>query len=280
MSDISPDTPLAVAKLLRRNSALKQRVGLLQGKPVEFFRYKRFVRAIKSNIYTKKSLNQPELYPIIVKNPDTEKAEDYIFDEDKIKGLFVTLIRTQLIVPIIKLHSNEAKEHGLKPNKDHPNLIITQKAALNDDAYYSWNYNPKTWKDIASLLGIVAFILTLVCFPLWPLSMRRGSYYLSLAALGLLGLFFIVAILRLVTYLVSLVFIKSKGGFWLFPNLFEDCGVLESFKPLYGYGDEGNYTYIKKLKRKKKKQASKNASTTKKAIKSKTSKKLEEIKDE
>ena len=260
MSQLNPEAPLAITKLVRHHNELKLRKGLLQSKPTEFFRYKRFVRALKSAEYSKKSQNQPDLYPSIKKS---EAYDEY--NEDRIKDLFVSLIKTQLIVPVIKLHSEECKEHGLKPSKDHPSLVLTQKALLQDDAYYAWNYNPKTWMDTITVFGIIIIILSLVCFPLWPRSMKRSSYYLSMAALGLLGLFFVLAIIRLIVYLISLAFIKEKGGFWLFPNLFEDCGVLESFKPLYGVGEEGNYTYLKKLKRRKRKQA-KTDTKSKKAI--------------
>ncbi|EDO18613.1 hypothetical protein Kpol_1048p44 [Vanderwaltozyma polyspora DSM 70294] len=267
MSETSPESPLAVAKLLRHHKALKQRKGLLQNRPIEFFRYKRFIRALKSDQYTKKSNNQPDLYPIIAADDKDESA----------RNVFISLIKSQLIVPVIKLHSHECKDHDLKPNKDHPHLILTQKALLEDDAYYAWNHNPKSWLDILSVFGIITVILTLVCFPLWPRSMRRGSYYLSLGALGLLGLFFVLAFIRLIIYLISLAFFKQQGGFWLFPNLFEDCGIFDSFKPLYGFGEEGNYTYIKKLKKKKKKQAEKDGVTTEKSkLKSKSKKQITE----
>lgn len=95
--------------------------------------------------------------------------------------------------------------------------------------------------------------------------MRRGSYYVSLGAFGILAGFFAVAILRLILYVLSLIVYKDVGGFWIFPNLFEDCGVLESFKPLYGFGEKDTYSYKKKLKRMKKKQA-KRESNKKKAI--------------
>ena len=51
--------------------------------------------------------------------------------------------------------------------------------------------------------------------------------------------------------------VSEKGGFWLFPNLFEDCGVIDSFKPLYGFGETECYSFLKKQKRKKRSQSKK-----------------------
>lgn len=232
----------AVAKLLRHHRELKQRKGLFQSRQVDFFRYKRFVRALQSSEYAKKSEMQPEAYPPV----GTDEAA---------RDVFISLIRAQLVVPCVKLHSSECKEHGLKPSKDFPTLILSNKAVLQPDEYYVWNYNPKTVTDYLIVVGVIAAILALVSYPLWPALMRRASYYVSLGALGLLGLFFVLAIVRLVIYLVSLPFTKSQGGFWIFPNLFEDCGVIESFKPLYGYGDKECYSYLKKMKRNKRKLA-------------------------
>lgn len=240
----NPQSHVAVASLLRNHKALKQRQGLFQSRQVDFFRYKRFTRALNSAEYKKKSSQQPDLYPPVNSDEDS-------------KGVFISLIKSQLVVPCTKLHTHECKEHGLKPNKDYPNLLLSNKATLQPDEYYVWNYNPKTLTDYVIVIGIVVGILAFVCYPLWPTSMRRVVYYLSLALLALIALFFALSIVRLLVYLASLAFVSEKGGFWLFPNLFEDCGVLESFKPFYGYGEKECYSYLKKLKRKKRQAHSK-----------------------
>ncbi|CEP61881.1 Sec63 complex subunit SEC62 LALA0_S04e02806g [Lachancea lanzarotensis] len=236
----NPQTPSAVASLLRRNKLLKQRQGLSQGRRVDFFRYKRFVRALNSPEYKTKSGNQPDLYPPVS-------------NDDEARNVFIELIKTQLVVPCQKLHSAECKDHGLKPNKEYPNLLLSDKALLQPDEYYTWNYNPKTVTDYLLVVGVVVGILAFIGYPLWPTSLRRVVYYVSLALLALIGLFFVIAILRFIIYLLSLAVHSEKGGFWLFPNLFEDCGVLESFRPFYGFGETECYSYIKKMKRRKRK---------------------------
>ncbi|CAB4255792.1 similar to Saccharomyces cerevisiae YPL094C SEC62 Essential subunit of Sec63 complex (Sec63p, Sec62p, Sec66p and Sec72p) [Maudiozyma barnettii] len=248
----NPQTALAVASLLRRNKLLKQRYGIFQSRTTDFFRYKRFVRALESPQYKKKSSNQPDLYPAAA-------------TEAEARLIFITLIKSQIVIPVKKLHSDELKEHDLSPSKDYPHLLPSKQAQLTPDEYYVWNYNPKSFWDYATVVAVVAGILALVCYPLWPMSMRRGSYYVSLAALVFLGAFFVIAILRLILFLVSLIFVSGgkNQGFWIFPNLFEDCGILESFKPLYGFGEQDSYSYIKKQKRLKKRQAKKAKSNEK-----------------
>lgn len=71
--------------------------------------------------------------------------------------------------------------------------------------------------------GMVAVLLAGVMFPLWPPFMRQGVWYLSIGLLGLVGAFFVLAIIRLILWAFSKVFGKP---FWLFPNLFADVGVV------------------------------------------------------
>lgn len=79
-------------------------------------------------------------------------------------------------------------------------------------------------------LGMVALLLAGVMFPLWPPMMRLGVWYLSIGLLGLIGAFFILAIIRLILWAGSAIIGK---GFWLFPNLFADVGFVDSFIPLW-----------------------------------------------
>lgn len=81
--------------------------------------------------------------------------------------------------------------------------------------------------------AVVAGIFAVVLFPLWPMVMRQGVWYLSVGLMILLGLFFAMAIFRLILFCVT-VFVVPPG-LWLFPNLFEDVGVIDSFKPLWGW---------------------------------------------
>ena len=74
---------------------------------------------------------------------------------------------------------------------------------------------------------MVALILAGVMFPLWPTSLRIGVWYLSMAMLGVIALFFGLAIFRLIFYVITIVI--AKPGIWIFPNLFADVGFVSKF---------------------------------------------------
>ncbi|KAK6882878.1 Translocation protein SEC62 [Candida tropicalis] len=228
-------SPLAsnIANFLFQNPILKQRTGLLNNtSDIEFFRFKRFQRALLSDEYKEKQKNiKNGLIPI-------NNIQD-------IQNVFVLLIQNQLILPVTKLHYAEIKQvKGWKPNKEKPTLKRAEKAAMDPNAYYGWLYQkPNPFILLYSVLAI-AGIFAVILFPLWPNFMKRGVWYLSMGALGLIALFFLTAIVRLIIYIISLVAFPKP--FWLFPNLFEDCGVIESFQPVYGWEEP------KKKKSKKK----------------------------
>lgn len=73
-------------------------------------------------------------------------------------------------------------------------------------------------------VGLVAVMLAAVMFPLWPVTLRLGVYYLSMGMLGLIGLFFVIAIIRLIFYIITI--IVASPGIWIFPKLFADVGFV------------------------------------------------------
>lgn len=215
---------LNVANFLRDNKALKRRTGLLENKAdIEFFRYKRFERALLSDEYKKKAANpRNQLIPV-------ETKED-------VSKVFILLILGRLIVPLEKLHYKDVKAvKGWKPNRQKPTVKPSQKASLDPDQYIGWLYNkPNPFLVLYGFLMLAA-VFAVILFPLWPVFMRRGVWYLSMGVLGLLGLLFITAIIRLIIFIIT--WLVMPQAFWLFPNLFEDCGFFESFKPLYGWAE-------------------------------------------
>lgn len=94
------------------------------------------------------------------------------------------------------------------------------------DDYYAWFYEGSQWTTYAGGLLMVVIMLAGVMFPLWPPVMRLGVWYLSIAALGFIGLFFGIAIVRLILYIITIV--VASPGIWIFPNLFADVGFVRS----------------------------------------------------
>ena len=218
---------IAIASSVRYSKILKQRQGIntsAGNSKQDFFRFKRFVRALESVEYKKKSSKTPELYPPVN-------------DEASAQKVFIMLIQNQLVLPVRKLKTKESKEKGLPVNKTTPGLEIIHKAVLQPDTYFMWNFeppNPFLW--LYSIIGVAA-VFAVVLFPLWPIWMRTGVWYLSTGLLLFIAGFFGIAFIRLIIFIVSYFFMSRR--FWLFPNLFADCGVSDSFKPLYG-GEEAS----------------------------------------
>lgn len=216
---------LNIARFLKGNKILKERVGLMNNTDdFDFFRYKRLIRALLSDEYKAQQSNPKNGLPDIPNEQEAQKVS-------------VMLMQNQMFVPIHKLHYAEIKQvRGWKPNRTKPTLKRSDKAALDSDAYFAWTYTrPNPYILLYSILTIAA-VFAVILFPLWPNFMKRGVWYLSMGALGLIALFFATAIVRLIIYIISLV--AFPRPFWLFPNLFEDCGVIESFKPLYGWEEK------------------------------------------
>lgn len=216
---------IALSRWLKDHAELKQRVGLLENQQdISFFRYKRFRRLLTSDAYKQAQANPKNGLIPVTSSDEADKA-------------FVLLIQSQMIIPVQKLHYAEIKAvRGWKPNRQKPTLKRTNQALVEPDQYFAWTYQkPNPYAPLLAL-GFIAAVFAVILFPLWPNFMKRGVWYLSMGCLGLIGVFFGIAIVRLIIYLIT-VFTLPRG-FWLFPNLFEDCGVIESFQPLYGWEKE------------------------------------------
>ncbi len=107
-------------------------------------------------------------------------------------------------------------------------------------------------QKVYAALAILA-VFAIVMFPLWPVKMRLGVWYLSMGMLGLIGLFFAMSIFRLILFAITMFAVPP--GLWLYPNLFEDVGFFDSFKPVWGWQEEKG----KKSKKAKKAKAGKSS---------------------
>lgn len=151
--------------------------------------------------------------------------------------VFSLLPRNLLALRVSKIEpeSHEGHSHG-KPTKRVKGLWtvkIEQQQEMRDELYYTWFYEPRTWKQTIMGFGVIVVLLIIVMFPLWPPMLRLGVWYLSMVMLGLIGLFFIMSIFRLILFVTTIV--VASPGIWLYPNLFEDVGFFDSFKPLWAW---------------------------------------------
>lgn len=193
-----PPEILNVAKFLRAH--LKNRGGVLNGRRVDYFKGKSARKALLSDAYKHKS------------RPSVESKEDaeQVLLKCIIHGLFLAV--------------NKGEDKT---------LTILKNQGWGEDFYYVWLYEGSQLKHVLGGLGLVLLVMAGVMFPLWPAILRNGVWYLSVGVLCLLGLFFLLAIVRLIFYVITVV--VARPGIWIFPNLFEDVGIVESFIPLWAW---------------------------------------------
>ncbi len=184
---------------------------------------KRALRAIDSPAYTKARSKNPLLPEITTALP---KAE-----------IFKLLPLSLLALRVSKSDPHEGHGHApSKPQKRVKGLWtvkIEQQQDINDDLHYVWLYEGPQWRTKLYAVGALILIMTVVMFPLWPITLRIGVWYLSMGFLGLIGLFFAMAIFRLILFCVTVFTVPP--GLWLYPNLFEDVGFFDSFRPVWGW---------------------------------------------
>ncbi|KZT53110.1 translocation protein [Calocera cornea HHB12733] len=223
----APPEHRTVAHWLRSKSGQKTRVGVLDGQRKDYFKGSAAVKALLSPAYAKLKK---------VPKVTSEAEAQALLGQLNAKGFFLRVQRGD------KVTSTKKSPRALQ--------VIRQQAFLAPE-YYVWLMDGSPLMIYLGAAGMVAVVFAGVLYPLWPLSMRIGAYYLSMALLGLLGLFFAMTIVRLILYVLTWLILPP--GLWIFPQLFADVGFFESFVPLY------EWDYPKKKKGKKSKKLGKDA---------------------
>ena len=186
---------------------------------------KRALRAIESPAYATASQKKNSLLPPITdSSPATE-----IF---KLLPLSLLALRVSKADPH-EGHSHAPSKPAKKRTKGLWHVRIEQQQDINGELHYVWLYDGPQWRAKLYAGGALAAIMAVVMFPLWPMKLRIGVWYLSMGMLALIGLFFVMAIFRLILF-VGTVF-TVPPGLWLYPNLFEDVGFFDSFRPVWGW---------------------------------------------
>ena len=149
--------------------------------------------------------------------------------------LFKLLPLSLLALRVSKSDTHAGHNHGKaqKRVKGLWTVKIEQQQDIAEQLYYVWLYDGPQWRMKLYAAGALLAILTVVMYPLWPMKLRLGVWYLSMGFLGLVGLFFLMSIFRLILFCVTVV--TMPRGFWLYPNLFEDVGFFDSFRPVWAW---------------------------------------------
>ena len=103
-------------------------------------------------------------------------------------------------------------------------LNFSQQQVFAPDGHFAWFYEGSQWTTYVGGVAMVAIMLAGVMFPLWPSTLRLGVWYLSILVLALIGVFFGIAIVRLIFYIITVV--ATPPGIWIFPQLFADVGFV------------------------------------------------------
>jgi translocation protein SEC62 len=161
-----------------------------------------------------------------------------VTDRNSAEMAFKLLPLSLLALRVQKTDSGDVEHEGhthkkAKRIKGLWTVEIVQQQDTQDDMYYMWLYEGPQWKKRAYALGALVLVMIFVMFPLWPLKLRQGAWYLSMAFFGVIVLFFVMAIIRLILFCITM--FTHAPGLWLFPNLFEDVGFIDSFIPLWAW---------------------------------------------
>lgn len=174
-----------------------------------------------------KALQSPEYQKLATKNPTMPKITSL-----QEAGEAMRLLPIHVLALRVDLLEKEKPKKGstAKPSRK---LQINKQQEINEEHSYVWFYEyiPLTTKLAG--FGLLALVLSVIMYPLWPPKMRIGVYYLSWGALGLIGLLLVIAVIRLILFGITM--FATPPGLWLYPNLFEDVGFFDSFRPLWGW---------------------------------------------
>ncbi|KAK7685991.1 hypothetical protein QCA50_010802 [Cerrena zonata] len=206
-SSAPPEVRNLVNFLRSSKAGIKVRVGVLNGKRIDYFKGRSAVKALLSPAYTKLS-----------KVPK-------VTTEEEAQQILASIIPYAFYLRVERGASTGSSSSSPKQ------IQIVQQQMFTPTEYYAWFYEGSQLTTYVGGVAMVAIMLAGVMFPLWPPIMRLGVWYLSIAVLGLIGLFFAIAIVRLIFYIITV--IVASPGIWIFPKLFADVGFVESFIPLW-----------------------------------------------
>jgi len=230
-----------IALWLRNKSGIKLKTGIYQGKRVDYFKGKSAIKALQSPAYAKlSSVPKPA--------PSTPESA-IILLTSIIPHAFFLKVNRGAKVSSQPASSSAAAASAAPPIKSRLVEIAPQQPAFNAEEYYVFLFEGSQTKTIVGGVLMVLVILAGVMFPLWPVTLRIGVWYLSIGVLGLIGVFFGMVIFRLIFWLITIV--VAKPGLWIFPRLFDDVGFVDSFIPGWDWDVPKKKTKpIKKSKKK------------------------------
>ncbi|KAK1924584.1 translocation protein Sec62-domain-containing protein [Papiliotrema laurentii] len=211
----------AVADFLRGKNGPKVRRGILNGKRVDYFKGKTAIRTLLGPAYAK------------------VKKAPKVTTEDEAKALLNKVLPHAFFLRV------DRPEMDPPPAPGTPKTVqLAPQQSIDEIAYYAWFYDGSPLYTILGGIAMVAIMLAGVMFPLWPVKLRVGVWYLSILVLIFIGAMIVLAIVRLIFWCITV--LCAKRAIWIFPNLFEDVGFFDSFVPVWAYDEPKKKRRVKK----------------------------------
>jgi translocation protein SEC62 len=229
--DQANDPARALAYVLRGNKGPEARNARLEDSRVDYFRGKDLYRALKRrpeilDEYAPKLTGVP--MPTAPTDAERTKQITAIGQEMLKRGYFVKCDRVY-----------KFPRPGRTKKVKFPKFLHTvprgqQTFTEDGEGFYSWTYDqPMSWTTVI-ISFLVAFLVILMClFPLSPIWFKKMILY---TCLGILGLFFVIGVVRVLVFAV--VWIVFGRQFWVLPNITSDeIPIDEVFSPMWAFDD-------------------------------------------
>jgi len=127
--------------------------------------------------------------------------------------------------------AKRADEGAEKKEKKWPDrLARSPNQSFDCEGFYAITYEGGSGMKHFLLALLIAGVLLICMFPVWPMWAKIGIWYLSVL---FLAFYFGVLIIRMIVYAM---FWIVGFDFWIYPNLNDEyCGFLDSFRPMYSW---------------------------------------------
>ncbi|KAK6089983.1 hypothetical protein P3W45_001029 [Vairimorpha bombi] len=121
-----------------------------------------------------------------------------------------------------------------KNNKKNCDVLLDYRFSEKD--FFIWSEEKSSNLNLIICLGVILVGLCLVLFQMWPSNMKFLASYVSYLCAGFIIFLLVLGVIRLILFCVT--YFTHSPGIWLFPNLFADCGFVDSFIPVWCYHGE------------------------------------------
>eukprot|EP00929_Paragymnodinium_shiwhaense_P015336 TRINITY_DN123411_c0_g1_i1.p1 TRINITY_DN123411_c0_g1~~TRINITY_DN123411_c0_g1_i1.p1 ORF type:complete len:348 (+),score=112.63 TRINITY_DN123411_c0_g1_i1:108-1151(+) len=214
-------------KILLGKKGIKTKSASMVGvKKVDYFRGKDFVKFLLSSEELLKKKCGAALAAACDGNVPQDEKDCEKLGAELIARNFCYKAQYKPINPT----SKSADEGEKKPKKWPDRLGKCQNQSFDAEQFYVITYEGGKGMQHFLLALIVAGILLVCMFPVWPMWAKIGIWYVSVI---FLFFYFGLLILRMVVYTA---FWIVGFDFWIFPNINDEyCGFLDSFKPFYSW---------------------------------------------